>query len=178
MKNKPETTPALLLCPFCGGEADYSESVNGTQMAYCGCSSCGIYFKAAWFTNHDLTRSTSKDIKSAWNTRTPPQPASCERGGGLSDEEMAKILRDEIHVYSQNIPYGFDDAIKALRAAGAFTPMPDKGATKSWCSDSCYKLEKAREIIGKMREALVFYADNGGSIAFNAVELADEWLKS
>ena len=56
----------MLPCPFCGGEAYKTESVNGSNMVYVGCSPCGIAFKAQKdCTNGILT----KDIVAAWNQR-------------------------------------------------------------------------------------------------------------
>jgi hypothetical protein len=61
-----EDENGMLPCPFCGGEAYKTESVNGSNMVYVGCSPCGIAFKAQKdCTNGILT----KDIVAAWNQR-------------------------------------------------------------------------------------------------------------
>jgi hypothetical protein len=57
----------LLPCPFCGGKAYYTESVNGSNMAYVGCTVCGISAKAAR-TGFNLSEWT-RDLKLVWNTR-------------------------------------------------------------------------------------------------------------
>ena len=66
--DKPAAPPELLPCPFCGGEAYLTESVNGSCMVYIGCAACGIAFKAQkqqFGTEAKLT----KDIAAAWNKR-------------------------------------------------------------------------------------------------------------
>jgi Lar family restriction alleviation protein len=60
------TQRELKPCPFCGGEAYKTESVNGDNMVYVGCGPCGIHFKAQKdCTNGKLTR----DVIAAWNRR-------------------------------------------------------------------------------------------------------------
>ena len=78
LKGKPMTgnDPLILLreeamenlkpCPFCGGPAYATRTVNGTQMFKVGCASCGIELKAAWY--RDEIEPT-KDIVKLWNTR-------------------------------------------------------------------------------------------------------------
>ena len=62
----------LLPCPFCGGQAYYTQSVNGSQMHYIGCSSCGIAFKAQETGGPGFVKLT-KDIVAAWNKRAAPE---------------------------------------------------------------------------------------------------------
>lgn len=54
-------------CPFCGGPAYYTKSVNGSNMVYAGCGVCGIRFEAQKiYTGHD---EVTMDVKAAWNRR-------------------------------------------------------------------------------------------------------------
>jgi hypothetical protein len=53
-------------CPFCGGKAYATRSVNGTQMFHVGCAACGVELKAAWYRDQDQP---TKDILALWNTR-------------------------------------------------------------------------------------------------------------
>lgn len=52
-------------CPFCGGKAYYTETVNGTEMVRVGCATCGVSMKAFKPRNEP----PSKDIVAAWNQR-------------------------------------------------------------------------------------------------------------
>jgi len=58
----------LLDCPFCGGKPYFTKSVNGTNMNYIGCSSCGFQFKVMR-TDIPLDSPMTKDIVAAWNQR-------------------------------------------------------------------------------------------------------------
>ena len=57
-------------CPFCGGQAYYTRSVNGSQMHYVGCSTCGFEFKAQEVHHADTSLDClTRDIVAAWNQR-------------------------------------------------------------------------------------------------------------
>lgn len=62
-------TPALLPCPFCGGASYFTKAVNGSLMAYVGCSPCGVSMKAQTHGYGDDVFPLSRDIVTAWNTR-------------------------------------------------------------------------------------------------------------
>jgi hypothetical protein len=66
------TAQEPLACPFCGGRAYATRTVNGTQMFKVGCASCGIEMKAAWYRDEPTP---TKDILSLWNQRTPADAA-------------------------------------------------------------------------------------------------------
>jgi hypothetical protein len=69
------TAQEPLACPFCGGRAYATRTVNGTQMFKVGCASCGIEMKAAWYRD---AATPTKDILALWNQRAalPSAPAS------------------------------------------------------------------------------------------------------
>jgi hypothetical protein len=78
----------LEACPLCAGPAYYTESVNGTHMAYIGCSRCGISMKAAWVPlGPPGVDGWSKDIRAVWNTRPSPSVGV----GELREAEIAVI---------------------------------------------------------------------------------------
>ena len=62
----------LKRCPFCGGEAYFTKSVNGSNMIYVGCSPCGIQFKALNVYQPNGEWQPTKDVIAAWNHRSPP----------------------------------------------------------------------------------------------------------
>lgn len=62
----------LLGCPFCGGKAYATRTVNGTQMFKVGCAECGIELKAAWYRDEDKP---TKDLIGLWNTRANQEEA-------------------------------------------------------------------------------------------------------
>jgi len=66
------TAQEPLACPFCGGRAYATRTVNGTQMFKVGCASCGIEMKAARYRD---AATPTKDILSLWNQRTPADAA-------------------------------------------------------------------------------------------------------
>jgi hypothetical protein len=80
------TAQEPLACPFCGGRAYATRTVNGTQMFKVGCASCGIEMKAAWYRDEPAP---TKDILSLWNQRTPADAA----GNKAHDEARAIIAR-------------------------------------------------------------------------------------
>lgn len=59
-------------CPFCpdGGAPYFTKTVNGTNMAYVGCSKCGVELKAQvqFLTNRE-DWTLSKDIIGIWKAR-------------------------------------------------------------------------------------------------------------
>jgi Restriction alleviation protein Lar len=64
--SEPTQAEVLKSCPFCGGKAYKTESVNGSNMVYVGCGPCGVHFKA----QKDGTNGVlSKDVVAYWNTR-------------------------------------------------------------------------------------------------------------
>lgn len=58
----------LLPCPFCGREPYRTESVNGSEMLYIGCSTCGVAIKAKKIHYPGRTE-WSRDIAAVWNSR-------------------------------------------------------------------------------------------------------------
>lgn len=64
-------------CPFCGGPAYATRTVNGTQMFHVGCPSCGVEMKAAWYRGADKP---TKDILALWNRRSPSRAPMCSCG--------------------------------------------------------------------------------------------------
>ncbi len=65
-------------CPFCGGPAYYTESVNGSRMAYCGCQQCGIAYKAQKV-NGPQGMYLTMDVISAWNKRVAVEKSQSEQ---------------------------------------------------------------------------------------------------
>lgn len=67
--NEPTNTE-LKPCPFCpdGGKPYFTRAVNGTQMAYVGCSECGISLKCAVL-GYGEDAPLSRNIVAVWNTR-------------------------------------------------------------------------------------------------------------
>ncbi len=58
----------LKKCPFCGGPAYYTESVNGSLIVTVGCDRCGVHVKAVKDGYGENPR-ISKDIVAVWNSR-------------------------------------------------------------------------------------------------------------
>ena len=142
-------------CPFCpdGGKPYYVESVNGSQMAYVGCSVCGISMKAALVSAAPTVFKWSKDLVSLWNSRNEAENKrlrealehyakkenwQCRRCKG-SDElnchlcvYVGPILSHEQSDEPHNQPRGIANA--ALSADAALAPLPDgpKKVRSSW----------------------------------------------
>jgi hypothetical protein len=87
MKTSKSEPVTLKPCPFCpdGGKPYFTRAVNGTQMAYVGCSQCGISLKAQ-VQGYGPDAPLSKDIIAIWNTR-PSFPTSAARAAA---EEVVK----------------------------------------------------------------------------------------
>jgi Lar family restriction alleviation protein len=75
----PEAEP----CPFCGGPAYVTRTVNGTQMFKVGCTTCGVEMKAAWY--RDQPKPT-KDILALWNRR-----AEARSGASALPDQKEKV---------------------------------------------------------------------------------------
>ena len=67
-ENARYTPQELKPCPFCGGAAYFTASVNGSNMIYAGCSPCGIAVKAQLIYEPSGWKPT-KDVCAIWNQR-------------------------------------------------------------------------------------------------------------
>jgi hypothetical protein len=139
----PGTDDVLLPCPFCGGPAYYTESVNGSRMVYVGCSVCGIAHKAekVYRPGGDYL---TKDVKAAWNKRalssaaSSPEPASKPFEDAKDDAKQegfraglieAKNIADECQAAECDCYERIEAA--AIRAKASATQFPiDK--TDDW----------------------------------------------
>ncbi len=79
-------------CPLCRGPAYYTETVNGTSMAYVGCAACGISMKAALTPGPGPHQTQwSRDIRAVWNTRVASAQLSVTREIAM---ELVAVLEE------------------------------------------------------------------------------------
>lgn len=113
-------------CPFCGGDAYLTESVNGSSMTYIGCAPCGITFKAATVPlGPPGVHGLSRDIKAAWNRRTPSPGPGVRVGWRLVPVEPTGAMVQAMgRAWFAPHATGFYEAYRAALSVAPSPPTP------------------------------------------------------
>lgn len=79
-------------CPFCGGEADWWQTLSGTYQAYCYNDNCEIH-------PHTCCYVTLEEAIAAWNTRYEPTCKNVSKGYGFNCSSCGCVIAEDDLTY-------------------------------------------------------------------------------